>query len=255
MGSRESIESYLAQENPTLIFNAAAYTAVDRAESEPAVANAINGDAPGVLADWTASTGAQLIHFSTDYVFDGYKRTPYVESDEVGPLNEYGRSKLAGERNVVSRDERAVIMRTSWVYGSRGANFLLTMLKLARTRPELRIVDDQVGAPTAASAIAEAAVRVADLLGASNSGSETRGVYHLTAAGSTTWAGFANAIFSYLPGKRPVVIPITTAEYPTPARRPAFSLLDNTKLKKDFDIQLPDWQTQLESVARDVTWE
>lgn len=233
-----SITAAVRALRPELIVNCAAYTAVDRAESEPALAMAVNATAPGVLAEEAKRLGAGLIHFSTDYVFDGEKAGAYLETDAPNPLNTYGRSKLEGERAVAQSGARHLVLRTSWVYSRRGKNFLLTMLELAKTRPELRIVDDQRGAPTSARAIADAVARIAGR-------DWPAGTCHLTCPGETTWFGFARAIFERAPGPRPSLVAITTPEFPTPARRPKNSILSNAKAAQAFGITLPDWQTAL----------
>lgn len=232
---------------PALIINAGAHTAVDKSESETDLAMAINGTAPGVLAEEAKKLAAPLVHYSTDYVFDGAKPRGYVESDRVDPLNAYGRTKLAGERAIAAVGGAYLIFRTSWVYGLTGRNFLLTIRRLAAERPELRIVDDQTGSPTWSQAIAEGTVRVleqrwggtrADLDGAS-------GLYHMTAAGSTTWCRFARAILKET-GKADVKVkPIGTIDYPTPATRPARSVLNNGKFRRAFGFALPGWRDQL----------
>ena len=230
--------SVLRAAKPDLIINPAAYTAVDRAESEAEAAMAVNATAPGVIAEEAKRLGAGLIHFSTDYVFDGEKAGPYDEADAPNPLNAYGRSKLEGERAVAQSGARHLILRTSWVYSRRGKNFLLTMLELAKTRPELRIVDDQRGAPTSARALADAVAQIARRDWPS-------GTFHLTCSGATTWFGFARAIFELSPGPRPSLVAITTPEFPTPARRPKNSVLSNAKATQAFGITLPDWQAAL----------
>jgi dTDP-4-dehydrorhamnose reductase len=231
---------------PDLIVNAAAYTAVDKAESESDLARAINARAPGVLAEEAKRLGAVLVHYSTDYVFDGTKRTPYVETDRTNPINEYGRSKLAGEQAIGAVGCKHLIFRTSWVYGPRGKNFLLTMLALAKTRDELRIVDDQHGAPTTSRFLAEATVTALRAIPAQGISS---GIYHMTPSGETTWRRFASAIFERAarrPGFRsPRVIPIASSEYPTPARRPAYSVLATERLRSTFGVEAPTWETLL----------
>lgn len=233
---------------PALIVNAAAYTAVDKAESDPGPAHAVNAMAPGILADEARRLGAVLVHFSTDYVFDGAKRTPYVETDATAPLNEYGRSKLAGERAIAESGCRHLVLRTGWVYGPRGRNFLLTMLSLAATREEVRVVADQRGAPTTSRFLAEATVRAIRAIPPAGVDS---GLYHLSAAGETTWAGFAQAIFERAarrPGFRaPRVIPIASAQYPTPARRPAYSVLSHARFVRAFGFEPSPWESQLDA--------
>ncbi len=233
---------------PGLIVNAAAYTAVDKAESEPGTAQDVNGRAPGILAGEAKRLGAVLVHYSTDYVFDGSKRKPYLEDDATGPLNAYGRSKLAGEQAIAASGCRHLVFRTSWVYGSRGRNFLATMLALASTRDELRIVDDQRGAPTTSLFLAQATARA---LAAIPQKGVDSGVYHLAAAGETTWAGFARAIFERAgarPGFRaPRVVPIASSEFPTPARRPRYSVLGTRKFARTFGFSPPSWEEQLDA--------
>ena len=237
---------------PDLIVNAAAYTAVDRAEREPEAAMAVNGVAPGILADEAKRLSAALIHFSTDYVFDGAKRTPYTEADPPAPLSVYGATKLAGERAIAEVGGAYLILRTSWVYAARGTNFPLTILRLAREREELRVVDDQTGAPTWSRLLAEAAAQIA-AVGRARCGAgrdlfaDTAGVYHLTAGGTTTWCGFAREILGHaallgLGATIPRVTAIGTAEYPTPARRPASSVLSSDRVLGAFGVRLPDWR-------------
>jgi dTDP-4-dehydrorhamnose reductase len=222
--------------NPDVIVNAAAYTAVDKAESEREAAFAVNALAPGVLAEEAKKSGALLVHYSTDYVFDGAKAAPYVEEDEPNPINVYGASKLAGERAIAASGCRYLILRTSWVYGPRGSNFMLTMLRLAKERPELRVVDDQVGAPTSSLAIARATVQ------ALRPGAH--GLYHLAAAGQTSWCGFARAILKRAGIATPVTA-IRTEDYPTPAKRPRNSRLDCARLRADFGISMAPWEEGL----------
>ena len=234
----DAIRAGVRGARPDVIVNAAAYTAVDRAESEPDRANAINARAPGVLAEEAKSLGALLVHYSTDYVFDGTKASPYTEGDAPNPLSVYGRTKLGGERAIRVSGCRHLILRTSWVYASRGHNFLLTMLRLGAERSELRVVGDQRGAPTWARDIAAATVRLL--------AKPPNGLFHLTAAGETTWHGFAREIMR-LAGLTPVVHRIRAAEYPTAARRPANSVLDNARLRAAAGVVMPAWD---ESLAR-----
>jgi dTDP-4-dehydrorhamnose reductase len=236
---------------PNLILNAAAYTGVDTAEAESSIALAVNAVAPGILAEEARRLGASLVHFSTDYVFDGARRAPYVEADAPLPLGVYGTTKVAGERAVQAAGGSHLIVRTSWVYAARGRNFPLTILRLAAERDELRVVDDQTGAPTWSRLIAEATAQIVascrarhpqgpDLLG------DTSGLYHLTAGGATTWFGFAEEILRHGPAlglaRIPRLVPIRTAEYPTAARRPANSVLANDKIWETFGIRMPDWR-------------
>jgi dTDP-4-dehydrorhamnose reductase len=222
--------------NPDVIVNAAAYTAVDKAESERDAAFAVNAGAPGVLAEEAKRSGALLVHYSTDYVFDGTKASPYVEEDAPNPINVYGESKLEGERAIAVSGCRYLMLRTSWVYGPRGSNFMLTMLRLAKERPELRVVDDQVGAPTSSLAIARA---TAQLLRPG-----AHGLYHLAAAGQTSWCGFARAILARAGIATPVTA-IRTEDYPTPAKRPRNSRLDCSRLRADFGVTLAPWDEAL----------
>jgi dTDP-4-dehydrorhamnose reductase len=241
----ESLRALIRQVRPNVIVNAAAYTAVDKAESDRETCFVVNATAPGVIASEAAALGAKLVHFSTDYVFDGAKAGPYHEEDPTGPRNVYGASKLAGERAIAEAGGEFLILRTSWVYSNHGANFLKTMLRLGAERPELRIVADQHGAPTSADAIAGATIRMLKNIAA---GFWVSGVFHMTAAGATTWHGFASAIFARAVGKAPALVPITTAEYPTPAARPANSVLSNDKFATAFGFRLPDWKEQLAAV-------
>ena len=240
---------------PTAIVNAAAYTAVDRAESEPDLARAINAIAPGVLAEEAQHLDAILVHYSTDYVFDGTKSEPYVEADPTHPLSVYGRTKLEGERAIGASGCRHLTLRTSWVYGARGHNFLLTMLRLARERRSLRIVDDQIGAPTWSREIAQA---TADLLGQPELAARgADGLYHLTAGGATTWFGFARAIFDSAEMARlgitpPALEAIPTSAYPTPARRPANSRLDCGRLFSRTGVRFAAWDAALARCLAEV---
>jgi dTDP-4-dehydrorhamnose reductase len=258
-----SIAGVVRDVRPDVIVNCAAYTAVDRAETDVEAARAVNGAAPGLLGAEAHRTGALLIHFSTDYVFDGTKSTPYREDDTPNPASVYGATKLEGERAVAAAGCPHLVLRTSWIYGPHGGNFLFTMVRLARTRPELRIVDDQHGAPTSSPALARLVRGILERGG--GPGPLTRaqvdevarssGLYHATAAGSTTWFGFARAIFEELTRKGridftvPPLVPIPSADYPTPARRPANSVLSNEKLRAAFGLSIPDWRRGLEDVV------
>jgi dTDP-4-dehydrorhamnose reductase len=250
----EQLREVVRGVGPDVILNAAAYTAVDRAEQERELAFAVNAEAPRVLAEEALRLNALLVHYSTDYVFDGSKAGPWVESDATGPLNVYGASKLAGEQAIAEVGGRYLIFRTSWVYGPHGKNFLLMMLRLGRERDGLRVVDDQFGAPTSSLEIADATRGVVEkVLGGDSGGSGSgSGVYHMTCAGSTTWCGFARAIFErgadLLDGKRPQVEGIPTAEYPTPARRPVNSVLSNEALMERFGVRLAGWEAALDAV-------
>lgn len=239
-----AIQRVVRDARPEVIVNAAAYTAVDRAESELPLASAINGVAPGIFAEEARRCGALLVHYSTDYVFDGEKNAPYVEDDAANPVNVYGKTKREGERAIEESGCRHLILRTSWVYGPRGHNFLKTVLRLARERSELRMVDDQIGAPTSSAAIARATV---EMLG--RAGPE--GLFHMTASGETSWRGFAEAIVArnHLQVR---VVGIPSEAYPTPARRPRNSRLDNGHLKKAYGLTLGSWEHQLDEVVAQV---
>lgn len=242
---------------PTLVINAAAYTAVDQAEEEPALAHRINGEAPGLLAHLSRRHRALLVHYSTDYVFDGRKAEPYVESDIANPQNVYGRSKLAGEQAVREAGGDYLIFRTSWVYALHGKNFLRTILRLATEREQLRVVADQVGAPTSARLIAQSTVLALrqDLARRQMDRFES-GLFHLTASGATSWHGFATAIIARAQAGKPAfkcreIVPITTAEFPLPASRPANSTLNCTRLAKRFGLRMPLWETGMHSCLAD----
>ena len=244
----ETIEPVLRAASPDVVVNAAAYTAVDQAESEPEIAAKINKAGAGAVAAAAKALGAPIIHLSTDYVFDGAKTSAYVEDDPVAPASAYGASKLAGEQAVAAANCDHLILRTSWVYAPYGKNFVRTMLALAETREEVRVVADQHGCPTYAPDIAQAIIRIAQNLLKDRSDPRIRGIFHLAGSGETTWAGLADAIFEYLAGRsrrRPILTPITSAEYPTPARRPANSRLNCAKLASMHGIELPHWQQSL----------
>jgi dTDP-4-dehydrorhamnose reductase len=243
----DQIAAAVRSVKPDIIVNAAAYTAVDKAESEPDAAFAVNAVAPGLLAEGAKRAGALLIHYSTDYVFDGSKEMPYVEEDQANPLNVYGRSKLAGEQAVRNVGGRYLILRTSWVYAARGRNFLLTIRRLLKEKDELRVVSDQIGAPTSAGALANATAR---LLRRRNPMAldNARGTYHLTAAGHTSWHGFAVEIARLEGAPREIrLVPIPSSEYPLPAPRPKNSRLSNEKFFLRFGVALPSWQACLKA--------
>jgi dTDP-4-dehydrorhamnose reductase len=266
----DSIRRAVREIRPEFIVNAAAFTAVDVAEAQEPDAYAINANAPGVLAEEAKKIGAAVIHYSTDYVFDGSKRTPYDEADSAAPINVYGKTKLAGEQAVCAAGVPHLIFRTAWVYSTRGRNFLRTILRLATEKEELRVVRDQFGTPTWSRDIAEATVKILAQLtsqgsSVANSFSRVSGIYHLTAAGETTWFDFARAIleeaaqlspavewFDKATGGRSLItkqiIPITTSEYPTRASRPLYSVLSNSRLRQTFGIELPHWRTQVHLV-------
>lgn len=248
LANPDSIRRTLREAKPEVIVNAAAYTAVDQAEREEALAKAVNAEAVAILAEEAARRGALLVHFSTDYVFDGEKPSPYIESDPTNPLNAYGRSKLAGEQAIQRSGCRHLVFRTSWVYSNTGKNFLLAMLRLARERKELRVVDDQHGAPTSSRALADA---VPAAITAVSRDPSLAGLYHMTAQGSTTWCGFARAIFREA-GLSVATTAISSKEFAAPARRPRNSVLDNTKLEKSFGIRLPSWEAGLSDLLARV---
>lgn len=265
----EEIRRSIRYVRPNLIVNAAAYTAVDQAEKDRAAALAINADAPAVIAEEAKKIGAALVHFSTDYVYDGSKGVPYEEDDPPNPLSYYGKTKLAGDLAIQNSGVPHLIIRTAWVYGTRSKNFLLTILRLATQREEIKIVKDQTGAPTWSREIAAATTRILKQLSSGGSAitslSNLGGIYNLTAAGATNWSEFAQAIldqaaqssargpwFTAATEGRPIIarriMPITTAEYPTAARRPAYSVLSNSRCRRTFGFALPDWKAQLQSV-------
>lgn len=237
---------------PSVLINAAAHTAVDRAETEEEQATKINGAAPGIMAQEARALDAWMVHYSTDYVYDGSKGVPYVETDAPRPLGAYGRSKLAGDLAVAAAGGPHLIFRLCWVYGSRGSNFMLTMMRLARERERLRVVADQTGCPTWSRMIAQAsALALARVLTDRQCRERFTGIYHLASSGQATWHSFAQAIIDLMPAegrKCGSVEPIPTAEYPTPARRPANSALSCAKLEAAFGLKLPDWRESLEQV-------
>jgi dTDP-4-dehydrorhamnose reductase len=262
------IRRTIQEVRPQLIVNAAAYTAVDQAENDEATARAINAEAPALIAEEARKIGAALVHYSTDYVFDGLKRLPYEETDTPNPINVYGKTKLGGERAIQEIGVFHLIFRTEWVYATQGRNFLLTILRLATQRPELRIVADQIGSPTSSREIAAATVRVLSQLmdreESFRSLATIGGIYHMSAAGETSWYEFAKSILDEascatqtlqwvevamngMPLLTRRVIPITTEEYPTSARRPPYSVLSTARLYNHFGVRLPPWRTQLQS--------
>ena len=241
------LRALILETNPALIVNAAAYTAVDAAETDAETAQLVNAQAPRIMAETARECSALFVHYSTDYVFDGTAHTPYSEESPVSPLGVYGASKLAGEQAVAASGAAHLILRTAWLYSNRGKNFLNTMLRLAAERDELRVVNDQTGCPTYADLVAEASLKMLD--GMYDRGSLRRercGLYHVACRGETTWWGFARRIIE-LAGfaGRVRVLPITTADYPTPAKRPAYSVLSTNKLERVFGIRLPDWEEGL----------
>lgn len=263
-----AIRRVVGEIKPRIIVNPAAHTAVDKAESEPELARAINATAPGILAEEAEKLGALLVHYSTDYVFDGSGDAARSEDAATGPLNVYGATKLAGEQAIQAACQRHLIFRTSWVYGMRGANFLLTMRRLMRERPELKIVADQVGAPTWCRSLADASAQILAQVASSGRGADKTqhqfsarrirkaaeppttplpwGVYHMTNGGETSWYGFAQAILDLdAPESETRLLPIPSSDYPTPARRPLNSRLNNDKLERVFGVRLPDWREAL----------
>ncbi|MBB5445163.1 MULTISPECIES: dTDP-4-dehydrorhamnose reductase [unclassified Paraburkholderia] len=250
LSNLDQIRAVVRDVRPALIVNPAAYTAVDKAEEERDLAMRVNGEAPGVLAEEAKKLGAALIHYSTDYVFNGTKEDAYVEDDPTDPQNVYGRSKLAGEQAIAASGVNHLVLRTSWVYGTRGKNFLLTMLRLGADRPELKVVADQFGAPTWCNTIAALSAHLCAQSFAAEDGAkwwdERSGIYHLCAGDSTSWHGFASAIFEFadLPN-RPNTLPIPAADYPTPAKRPTNSRMSNDKLARVFGLAAPHWKDAL----------
>ena len=247
----DSLPALLDRLQPSAVINAAAYTAVDRAEQEPEAALRANAQAPGVIARWCAAHGVPLVHYSTDYVFDGQGNTPYREEESTAPLGVYGTSKRNGEDAVRAAGGRHLIFRTAWVYAAHGANFLRTMLRVGAERDALRVVADQIGTPTPAALIADVTARALQHPG------ELSGTWHLTASGQTSWHGFAEAIFAEALAagvlvKAPTVEAIPSSEYPTPAKRPSWSVLDNRKLQQDFGLVLPAWQDGLKRVMAEI---
>ena len=246
----DNIRRVISSVKPGVIVNAAAFTAVDQAEQEPARAMAINGTAPGIIAEEARRLDAAVVHYSTDFVFDGSASRPYREEDDANPLSVYGRTKLAGEQALQQAAVAVLILRSGWVYGCRGRNFLLTVQRLARERDALRIVDDQIGSPTWCRLLAEATAQILSA-GAGHFSEHLRehgGIHHLSCAGETSWCGFARRILDLSsPGEaaKAWVEPIDTCDYPTPATRPAYSVLDNAKLRTTFGIHLPDWEQAL----------
>ncbi|MEB2351355.1 MAG: dTDP-4-dehydrorhamnose reductase [Burkholderiaceae bacterium] len=259
----DAIRRTIRDIRPDVLVNPAAWTAVDRAEAEPDAAAAINAVAPGIMAEECRRLDALLVHYSTDFVFDGSRTEPWTEDDETAPLNVYGATKLAGERAVVQVGARHLVLRTSWVYSLRGNNFLRTMVRLAQRGGDLRVVDDQFGAPTPAVTLADLTAHMIDRHQASERYRPLRGVYHASCVGRTSWHGFAVTLLEKLftrPAQReslrfgslPKIEPIPTSAYPLPARRPANSQLSVDKLEADWGLTMPDWQSALEIVLRDA---
>jgi dTDP-4-dehydrorhamnose reductase len=248
-----SVRKVFGDTCPDAIVNAAAYTAVDRAETERELAQAINGDALHLIGELAAAAGIPVLHYSTDFVFSGNTQRPYREDDATDPVSVYGETKLAGERALLDSGADALIFRTAFVYGVRGSNFLLTMLNLFRERPELRVVDDQVGTPTWSRMLAEVTAQILHRIFVGDlSLEQVRGLYHVTSSGATSWFGFAQAIrgISHADCE---LIPIPTSEYPAPAHRPAYSVLDTGKFRETFGLVLPDWRQSLELCMADLS--
>jgi dTDP-4-dehydrorhamnose reductase len=250
----DTVRQVIRAAAPTVIVNAAAYTAVDKAEATPEPAYAINATGPALIAEEAKRIGALMVHYSTDYVYDGSKQSPWVETDKPAPLNVYGASKLAGDEAIAAVGGDYLILRTSWVYGARGGNFLLTMLRLAKERPELRIVDDQTGSPTTSECIAQATATIlSQVLAPSGNGFDGRsGIYHLTNSGETTWFGFAKEFLTKQP-VCPTLTPIPSSSYPVPAKRPVNSVLSCEKIAKTFGVRMPSWQLALDLVLETLS--
>jgi dTDP-4-dehydrorhamnose reductase len=242
----DSISAAIRSFQPEVIINAAAYTAVDQAESEQAIAQAVNATAPAVLADEAIRLGALLIHYSTDYVFDGTKDSPYHENDPAHPLSVYGQTKWQGEQAIRASGCRHFIFRTSWVYSPRGKSFMLTMLRLLREKPQISVVDDQIGTPTSTALLARATLQA---LGQAQVGS---GTYHLTASGSTSWCGFARLIAEAGGLTSTRIVPIPSSAYPTAARRPLNSRLDCSRFVSNFGMQLPAWDREARRIVAEI---
>jgi dTDP-4-dehydrorhamnose reductase len=254
LADTKSIQASLSAFDVDLVINPAAYTAVDAAEENQTLAYAINRDAPGEIAEYCATKQIPLVHFSTDYVFDGDAEVPYTESDATNPQGVYGASKLAGENAIIESGAPAIVLRTAWVYSNVGKNFYKTMCSLAETRDELGVVSDQIGSPTYAGSIANAVAELVDII-ASQGGisDEQLGVYHLTCGDQTSWHGFAEKLLRDNGFSEIKVNPIPSSAYPTPAKRPAFSVLSNAKLANVFGVELPDWQTALADCIAEST--
>ncbi len=245
LADTRAIAPFVAARAPDVVVNAAAYTDVDGAEAEPVRARRVNAEAPAALAAAAAKAGAWLVHYSTDYVFDGAKGAPYTEADPAAPVNVYGRTKWEGEQAVAAAGGRHLILRTSWVYSARGRNFLRTMLRLAATRDRLTVVDDQVGCPTWAGWLATATAALVKAVLARRDAAALGGVYHLSSAGQTSWCGFARAILPRFGHDAVEVAPVPTTAYPTPAPRPAYSVLATDKVERAFGLVVPSWEAQL----------
>lgn len=250
LGSPDSVRESVKAIHPEVVVNAAAYTAVDEAEENPDAASAINARAPGVLAEAAKRVDAWLVHYSTDYVFDGEKTTPYREDDPPNPLNVYGRTKWDGEKAVEDVGGRHLILRSSWIYSDRRSNFLRTMLRLAETEDHLTVVDDQIGTPTWAGWIADATASLLRRILRAEDADALAGLYHLAAGGQTSWYGFARAIFARFGYDDVSIEPVSSDEYPTTAARPPYSALASTRVQSTFDIDVPTWSQQLAALQR-----
>lgn len=240
-----AIENVIQEERPSVVVNAAAYTHVDQAETDKELAHLVNAKAPAVMAEMTASMNAWFIHYSTDYVFDGESDTPYTEDRPKNPQSVYGSTKLAGEEAIVEMTDRYLILRTSWVYSNSGRNFLNTILRLSKQQNELRIVDDQTGTPTYSRALSASTAAIIKCLATDWDGQDLAGIFNMTCRGSTTWYGFAREIFQSAGIEGVRIDPITTSEFPTPAKRPRYSVLDNSKLEQIYGLRLPHWRYSL----------
>lgn len=262
LGNPNSLRGVVRQLRPNVLVNAAAYTEVDSAEAEPDLAMTINATAPKVIAEEAELLGACLVHYSTDFVFDGIQDHPYSENMEPNPLSAYGRSKLAGEREIANACRRHIILRTSWVYGSHGKNFLRTILRIAKGRSSLNVIEDQTGAPSSASLIAEKTALIVRAMNSVSASDDRWGIYHLTAGGKTSWFAYAKYIVEKahekgLELRLPVenILPILAAEYALPARRPANSVLATRKIRQTFGLTLPCWKTGVDQVLDDLVRE
>jgi dTDP-4-dehydrorhamnose reductase len=252
---RASVRAAVGHERPDLVINCAAYTAVDRAETDRERAMAVNGEGPGVLGQACTQLGIPLIHISTDFIFDGSLRRPYLEDDAPNPLSVYGETKQVGEDAVRRECEHHIIVRTAWLYGVQGGNFVKTMLRLAREREEIRVVNDQTGCPTWSADLASALSRISSVIG-SKTDPECWGTYHFTDAGMTTWHGFASSAITearrYETFRVERIVPIPAAEYPSPVRRPSWSVLDTGKITKVFGIVPPPWERSLQAMVHEL---
>jgi dTDP-4-dehydrorhamnose reductase len=246
--NEQEVYSWFASNLPSFIINCAAYTAVDKAEKEKEIAHKINALAPGYLARYAAMLNSKIIHISTDYVFDGTSKVPYIETDDVNPISVYGKTKLEGELNLIFENPASIIIRTSWLYSSYGTNFVKTMLRLGKEKPELKVVSDQTGTPTYAADLANVILSVAALYD-KEPDTFVPGVYHYSNEGQASWQEFATEIFR-LTKTTCKAIPISTAEYPTPAKRPMYSVMDKTKIKTIFGFEIPEWKVSLKNCIK-----